>query len=110
MAEHRSKVNRLDRLLLAGRDPDRAITMLDYMRMVYALIFGLVLIAALVGYFAQVQRNYAHSKCVERNAQAVVSRQVLAQLINAATVDKDRNQAKVWQQWLTVSNKTMPNC
>jgi hypothetical protein len=110
MSENHQKVNWLEKLALAGRDPDKKVDMLDHARLQWGLVFSVMVVVVFIGVIWNSQRTYVHDQCEKRNLATVSSRLVLSQLADAAFADRDGNQAKVWQQWLKVSNATMPKC
>lgn len=108
-ANHRD-INWFERLILAGRDPDEKIDMLDHARLQWGMVIAAVVVTLFIGFLVYAGQSYIHDQCVKRNAASVLSRQVLSQLVDASNADRDQNQARVWKAWLKVSQATLPKC
>jgi hypothetical protein len=105
------RVNWLDRWLLAGRDPYRPVYLLRVVRLQVAFAVAIVIVLAFNGFLFYSLQQRTHDNCVQRNRSAIVSRQVLDQLVAATHADSDANAEEVWRQWRTVSRQTsLPKC
>jgi hypothetical protein len=82
-----TKINRFDRIILAGRDPEEPVCRLLVERLKWASLIGLmfaVLMFGLTVFFAQRSSHYARQQlardCVDRTGD-VAFRNVLAELV-----------------------------
>lgn len=105
------KVNRLDRLILRGRDPWRPVSLLYVERMRYATIIALVVIVMGMGAMLTVYRERRLAECDERNQRAAVEAAAFESLVRAHHMDGNRYAEAAWRSFIADAKANpVPRC
>jgi hypothetical protein len=103
--------NRLDELLLRGRDPYRPAVLLRVIRLQVAFIVSVLILAAFVGFLFWSAQQTAQRNCAQRNQRTEVSTQILGQAADAAHADGDANLEMVFRQLAKATREApLPKC